>query len=161
MNFKFFGKRKQARKEQKEFNNKIEALLEELGIDEEDMNEPPPISTMEELTTLGLTRAAARTYNYIQTYMVDGSFTEDLGVWSEFNSDNKDAIFQRMVLLPEFFQAVSEVLSAITNKKIKPNLEDVKKTFPLIVRRLFQENVSKFWAATNELRNISTGMAKF
>lgn len=162
MIIKLFGRKKQMKKEQQEFETKTEAMLENWGIDEEDMLEPPPpLPTMEQLAAVGLAGETAKAYLYIQRYMADGIFNEDLGAGFEFNSDEKDAVFQRMVLLPEFFQAVSDVLFAITTKKIKPRFEDVKKGMPLLTRRLFHKDTWKFWTAVNELKNISTGMSTF
>lgn len=157
-----FGKRKQREKEQREFESKTEAFLEELGIDEEDMLEPPPPPpTMEQLAAWGLTGETAKVYLFIQKYLTEGALYADMGAGFEFTPDDKDIVFERMVLLPEFFQAVSDVLFAITNKKIKPKLEDVEKGLPLLARRAFHRNVWKFRTAINELKNISTGMSTF
>ncbi len=162
MIIKLFGRKKQLKKEQQEFESKTETFLEELGIDEEDMlDPPPPPPTMEQLAAWGLTGETAKVYLFIQKYLTEGALYADMGAGFEFTPDDKDSVFQRMVLLPEFFQAVSDVLFAITTKRIKPRFEDVKKTLPLLTRRLFHKDTGKFWTAVNELKNISTGMSTF
>ena len=116
---------------------------------------------MEDLTKGGLTPESAKAYMFIQRYMVEGHIYKDMDAGIDFNPDGKEDIFERMVVLPEFFQGLSDVMLAITNKKIEPRLEDVKKELPLLARRVFHKNAWKFHTAVNELKNIAAGMSTF
>ena len=88
----------------------------------------------------------------------DSQIVVALGM-SQYKTNRK--IVNRVEVLPEFYQALMDVTTAMLEGRIKTKPEKVRDGIANIFARAFQPNDTVFYAAVNELKNISNGMATF
>jgi len=142
-----------------------ENLMEEIGeITPEELEtiskqfQPTP----ENIKALGIDEETARSHFYIMNKINDKPFMDYCFSDGLSNPGWTDEELQlRAMSMPDFFQAMADVVFAMSSGKIKASFNRVVKKLPYFFKQTYNRNGLKFQCAINELNNIARGKLTF
>jgi len=143
-----------------------ENLMEEIGeITPEELEtiskqfQPTP----ENIKALGaIDEETARCHFYIMNKINDKPFMDYCFSDGLSNPGWTDEELQlRAMSMPDFFQAITEVVFAMSSGKIKASFNRVVKKLPYFFKQTYNHNGFKFQCVINELNNIARGKLTF